>query len=218
MAEWDAKQQLLAHGLTVPSGRLVAAADAAAAAEEIGLPVVAKVAQPVLAHKTEAGAVALNLTTKKDVDTAIAAMTASVARHQPGLQAERFLIEKQVASAVAEMIIGVKRDPSFGLVLVVGAGGILVEMVQDAATLLLPTDRAEVERAIRGLKAATLLAGYRGKPAADMDAVVDAVMAVAGFAEANRDRLMELDVNPLLVLPKGQGAVAVDALIVVAGD
>jgi acetate---CoA ligase (ADP-forming) len=218
VAEWDAKQQLRACGLTIPSGRLVAAGDAAGAAAELGFPVVAKVAQPVLAHKTEAGAVALNLTTTKAVDAAIAAMTASVARHQPRLKAERFLIEKQVTDAVAEMIIGVKRDPSFGLVLVVGAGGVLVEMVQDAATLLLPTDRAEVGRAVRGLKAAKLLAGYRGKPVADIEAVIDAVMAVAGFAETNRDRLMELDVNPLLVLPKGQSAVAVDALIVLAGN
>jgi acyl-CoA synthetase (NDP forming) len=174
------------------------------------------VAQPVLAHKTEAGAVALNLTTGTAVDAAIAAISAAVARYQPGLKPERFLIEKQVTNAVAEMIIGVKRDPAFGLVLVVGAGGILVEMAQDAASLLLPTDRADVERAIRGLKVAKLLAGYRGKPAADIDAVVDAVLAVAGFAEAHRDRLGELDVNPLLVLPEGQGAVAVDALIVMA--
>ena len=216
LTEWDAKQELKAHGLTIPSARLVDAAGAAAAASEIGFPVVAKVAQPVLAHKTEAGAVALNLTTGTAVDAAIAAISAAVARYQPGLKAERFLIEKQVTNAVAEMIIGVKRDPAFGLVLVVGAGGILVEMAQDAASLLLPTDRADVERAIRGLKVAKLLAGYRGKPAADIDAVVDAVLAVAGFAEAHRDRLGELDVNPLLVLPEGQGAVAVDALIVMA--
>jgi len=217
MTEWDAKQELKAHGLAIPSARLVDAAGAAVAASEIGLPVVAKVAQPVLAHKTEAGAVALNLTTAAAVDAAIAGMSAAIARYQPGLKAERFLIERQVTNAVAEMIVGVKRDPGFGLVLVVGAGGILVEMVQDAASLLLPTDRVEVERAIRGLKIAKLLAGYRGKPAADIDAVVDAVMGIAGFAEAHRDRLVELDVNPLLVLPRGQGAIAVDALMVMAG-
>ncbi len=216
LAEWDAKQKLKAHGLTIPSARLVDAAGAAAAAAEIGFPVVAKVAQPVLAHKTEAGAVALNLTAGTAVEAAIAGMSAAIARYQPGLKAERFLIEKQVTNAVAEMIVGVKRDPAFGLVLVVGAGGILVEMVQDAASLLLPIDRAEVERAIRGLKVAKLLAGYRGKPAADIDAVVDAVMGVAGFAASHRDSLVELDVNPLLVLPKGQGAIAVDALIVMA--
>ena len=216
LSEWDAKQQLAAHGLAIPAGRLVAAAEAATAAAAIGFPVAAKVAYPVLAHKTEAGAVALGLATGKAVDDALSAMTASVARYQPDLMAERFLIEKQVTNAVAEMIIGVKRDPGFGLVLVIGAGGILVEMVQDAVTLLLPTDRGAVEAAVRSLKTAKLLAGYRGRPPADIEAVIGAVMSVAGFAEANRDRLVELDVNPLLVLPKGQGAVAVDALIVMA--
>ena len=216
LAEWDAKRQLKAHGLTIPSARLADAANAAAAAAEIGFPVVAKVARPILAHKTEAGAIALKLMNGGEVEAAIAGMSAAIARYQPGLRAEHFLIEQQVTNAVAEMIIGVKRDPSFGLVLVVGAGGILVEMTQDAASLLLPTDRTDVERAIRGLKVAKLLAGYRGKPAADIDAVVDAVAAVASFADSHRDRLVELDVNPLLVLPEGQGAVAVDALIVMA--
>ena len=218
LSEWDAKQALRAHGLVTPVARLVAGGEAAAAAREIAFPVVAKVAEPVLAHKTEAGAVRLNLTDEKAVDAAVASMSAALPRYKAGLKAERFLIEKQVTNAVAEMIVGVKRDPSFGLVLVVGAGGILVEMVQDAATLLLPTDRADVEQAIRNLKVAKLLAGYRGKPAGDIDAVFDAVMAIAAFAEANRDRLAELDVNPLLVLPKGQGAVAVDALVVMTPE
>lgn len=216
LPEWDAKRQLAAYGLAVPDARLVAADAAAAAAAELGFPVVAKVGLPVLAHKTEAGAVSLNLTSGDAVRSAIDSMSTAVARCSPGLTAERFLIEKQVTNAVVELIIGVKRDPSFGLVLVIGAGGILVEMVNDAASLLLPTDRAAVERAIRGLKVAKLLGGYRGKPAGDVESVVDAAMAIAGFAEAHRDRLLELDVNPLLVLPRGEGAVAVDALIVLA--
>jgi acyl-CoA synthetase (NDP forming) len=217
LSEWVAKQRLKSHGLRVPDARLVTAEDAAEAAAEIGFPVVAKVAEPALAHKTEAGAVSLNLAGRESVTAAVDSMRAAVARHNPGLTAERFLVEKQVANAVAEAIVGVKRDPSFGLVLVVGTGGILVEMIQDAVSLLLPTDRAEVERAVRGLKLAKLLAGYRGKPAGDLDALVDAVMAVAAFADAERDTLVELDVNPLLILPKGQGALAVDALVVMAG-
>jgi acyl-CoA synthetase (NDP forming) len=216
LEEAVAKQRLRAFGLTVPAGRVTDAAGAAAAAAEIGFPVVAKVARPVLAHKTEAGAVALNLTSGDAVSAAIAAMDSALARHQPGMKAERFLIEKQVTGAVAELIIGVKRDEMFGLGLLVGAGGILVEMVRDAANLLLPTDRDAIEQAIRGLRIAKLLAGYRGKPAADIDAVIDAVAAVAAFAERHRDGLVELDVNPLLVLPKGHGVVAVDALVVMA--
>jgi hypothetical protein len=89
------------------------------------------------------------------------------------------LIEKMVSGVVAELIVGVKRDPQFGLALVVGAGGILVEMVQDSALLLLPTDRAAIERAVRGLKIAKVLQGYRGKPAGDIAAAVDAIAAVA---------------------------------------
>jgi acetate---CoA ligase (ADP-forming) len=95
---------------------------------------------------------------------------------------------------------------------VVGAGGILVELVEDAAMLLLPTSAEEVEAAIRRLKIAKLLAGYRGKPAADMAALVKSIMAIATFAEAHRDTLLELDVNPLMV--RADGAVAVDALVV----
>jgi acyl-CoA synthetase (NDP forming) len=216
LPEWDAKRQLAAYGLAVPDARLVTADAAAAAAAGLGFPVVAKVGLPVLAHKTEAGAVSLNLANGDAVRAAIDSMSAAVARYKPGLTAERFIIEKQVTNAVAELIIGVKRDLSFGLVLVIGAGGILVEMIKDAASLLLPIDRAAVEEAIRGLKVAKLLGGYRGKPAGDVGSVVDAAMAIAGFAEAHRDRLLELDVNPLLVLPSGQGAVAVDALIVLA--
>ena len=203
--------------MTVPKSRLTDAAGAMDAAAEIGFPVVAKVARPVLAHKTEAGAVSLNLASRAAVRSAISAMTASVARHQAGMTAERFLIERQLTGAVAELIIGVKRDETFGLSLLIGAGGILVEMVRDAANLLLPTNRSAVEQAIQGLRIAKILNGYRGKPAGDVEAVVNAVMAVADFAERNRGRLVELDVNPLLVLPKGQGAVAVDALVVMAG-
>jgi len=218
LEEFDSKQRLRRHGLAIPEGRLATAAEAPEVAAAIGFPVVAKVARPVLAHKTEAGAVALNLRDEAAVTEAIAAMTESVARYKPRLVAEQFLIERQVGSPVAELIVGVRRDDQFGPVLVVGAGGVLVEMVEDAATLLLPTSRTAVERAIRGLRVARLLAGYRGKPAGDMAAAVDAVMAVAAFAEAHRDRLVELDVNPLLVLPEGQGALAVDALVVMGAD
>jgi len=215
--EWECKQRLEKHGLKFPAGRFVAPDEVGRAAVEIGFPLVLKLGRPALAHKTETGAVALNLTDRAAVERAAAAMTASLARYQPGLVPERFLLERQVTGAVAELIIGLHRDPQFGLVLVVGMGGVLVELIEDAATFLLPTDRASVTEAIGKLKVAKLLKGYRGKPAGDMEAVVDAVMAIASFAEAHRERIVELDVNPLMVLPKGQGAMAVDALIVMGG-
>jgi acyl-CoA synthetase (NDP forming) len=213
-SESEAKQALAGHGLTVPKGALAGPDEVAKAAASIGFPVVAKLAKPVLAHKTEAGAVALNIGDDAALGAAIQRMSKSVAAYRPGLVAEQFLVERQISGAVAELIIGVKRDDLFGLVLVIGAGGILVEMVEDAATLLLPVNRDAVAEAVQGLRVAKLLCGYRGRPAGDIEAVIDAVMAVAAFAEEYRDKLVELDVNPLLVMPKGQGAIAVDALVV----
>jgi acyl-CoA synthetase (NDP forming) len=218
MSEPDGKAALAQHGLSVPAHRIATAADAPAAARALGFPVVAKVAAPVLAHKTEAGAVSLNLSSDAAVADAVARMGESVARYKPGLVAEKFLVERMVTGAVAEMIVGVQRDPQFGLAIVIGAGGILVELVADAAMLLLPTRRSLVEQAIRNLKIMKLLDGYRGKPKGDVHALVDAVMAIASFADANRDRLVELDINPLMVLSDGEGVVAVDALVVMAED
>jgi hypothetical protein len=216
LSESAAKQALGAHGLVSPQSRIVDPAEAAKAAGELGFPVVVKVAEPVLAHKTEAGAVAVNLESAEEVTAAVARMHKALAEYKPGAAIAKVLVEKMVSGVVAELIIGVKRDPQFGLALVIGAGGILVEMVQDSAMLLLPTDRAAIERAIHGLKIAKVLRGYRGRAGGNIDAVVNAAAAVADYAEAHRADLLELDVNPLMVLQ--DGAVAVDALVVLAGE
>ncbi|HEV8391721.1 MAG TPA: acetate--CoA ligase family protein [Dongiaceae bacterium] len=212
LSEVEGKKLLAGFGLAVPESRVVAPADAAKAAEALGFPVVLKVAEPLIAHKTEAGAVAINLKSVGDVEAALARMETSVGAYLKGGRIERVLVERMVGDVVAELIVGVQRDPQFGLALVIGAGGIMVELVEDAAMLLLPTSAEEVEATIRDLKIAKLLAGYRGKPAADMGALVKSIMAIAAFAEANRSTLLELDVNPLMV--RADGAVAVDALVV----
>jgi acyl-CoA synthetase (NDP forming) len=212
LPEVEGKKLLAGFGLPVPESQVVAPADAAAAAEALGFPVVLKVAEPVIAHKTEAGAVAVNLKSPAEIGAALARMEKSVGAYLKGGRIERVLVERMVSDVVAELIVGVQRDAQFGLALVVGAGGILVELVEDAAMLLLPTSAEEVESALRRLKIAKLLAGYRGKPAADMAVLVKSIMAIAAFAEANRDKLLELDVNPLMV--RAGGTVAVDALVV----
>lgn len=212
LSEVEGKTLLAGFGLAVPESRVVAPADAVKAAEALGFPVVLKVAEPLIAHKTEAGAVVINLKSAAEVAAALARMEKSVASYLHGGHIERVLVERMVGGVVAELIVGIQRDPQFGLALVVGAGGILVELVEDAAMLLLPTSAEEVETAVRRLKIAKLLAGYRGKPAADMAALVNSIMAIAAFAEANRGKLLELDVNPLMV--RADGAVAVDALVV----
>ncbi|HEX6015223.1 MAG TPA: acetate--CoA ligase family protein, partial [Geminicoccaceae bacterium] len=114
---------------------------------------------------------------------------------------------------VAELIVGVSRDPQLGLCLVVGAGGVLVELLDDRALLLLPTTEEAVRAAVLGLRATPLLQGFRGRPAGDIEAAVTAALAVARFAQAHADRLAELDVNPLIVRPAGKGAVAADVLV-----
>jgi acyl-CoA synthetase (NDP forming) len=203
LTEHDAKQFLKSHGLSVPEGIVCRHGDAADAAERLGFPVTLKVSSAAIAHKTEAGGVALNLKTRDEVKAAAARMAQL---------ADDVIVERMVTGAVAELIIGLKSDPQFGLALVLGAGGILTELLKDSATLILPTSRPEIERALKSLKIWKLVEGFRGR-SGDRDGVIRAIEAIAAFAESHRGLIEELDVNPLLVLPPGQGAVAVDALI-----
>jgi acetyl-CoA synthetase len=203
LTEYQAKMLLAAAGLGIPEGVIAAPLDAADAARRLGFPVVVKASSATLAHKTEAGGVAIGLTTPEEVrDRAI--------RMQD--LADELLVERMVTGAVCELIIGVKSDPQFGLALVIGAGGILAELLKDTVTLLLPTSREEIQRALGRLRITALIDGFRGRQG-DRAAVVGAIEAVARFAEAHAPYLEELDVNPLMVLPPGQGAVAVDALL-----
>jgi acyl-CoA synthetase (NDP forming) len=203
--EWEGKELLARFGLAHPGGcRVPDVAAAVAAAEAMGWPVVVKAVGRALAHKSELGAVALRVQDAVAVEAAARRMAAL---------GEAILVEPMVEDGVAELLIGVTRDPQLGLCLVVGAGGIMVELLADKALLLLPTTVEAVRAAILGLRVAPLLQGFRGRPAGDLDAVVAAVLAVARFAEAHADRLVELDVNPLIVRPAGKGAIAADALI-----
>jgi len=211
--EWDSKQRLAAAGLAVPEGRCVTAAEAPAAARALGFPVAVKALDARLAHKTEAGAVALMLRDEAAVEAAVARIGAALAG-LPGA-GDRFLVERMVEGAVAELIVGIQRDPQFGLALVVGAGGLQVELAADSRLLLLPCGREDMAAALDSLKAARLLAGFRGRPEGDREAVLDAMQAVADFAESQAGHLAELDVNPLMVLPRGQGVVAADALVLI---
>jgi acetate---CoA ligase (ADP-forming) len=201
LTEQDAKQALAKFGLSIPKGRVCKIADAVKTADAIGYPVTLKISSTTIAHKTEAGGVALNLKSASEVEAAAARMAKL---------GEEVLIEQMITGAVAELIIGITRDPQFGLGLVIGAGGILTELLQDSATLLLPTNRSEIETALKFLKVWKLITGYRRK-SGDAESVIAAIEAITHFAETHTDTLEELDVNPLLVLPKG--VVAVDALV-----
>jgi acyl-CoA synthetase (NDP forming) len=214
--EWECKSRLRQFGLTTPVGELVAAADAPAAADRVGYPVVVKAVGESFLHKSDLGAVTLRLHSANEVRKAVKKMTKSVRKRSVGasqVEVEHFLVEKMVTGAVAELIIGINRDEQFGPALVIGAGGTLVELITDSVSLLLPVTRDMVEEAIDTLVVSKLLSGFRGSPAGDMEGVIDTILSVAEFAEHHWDSLLELDVNPLMVLPEGQGAVAADALI-----
>ncbi|HEX3500297.1 MAG TPA: acetate--CoA ligase family protein [Stellaceae bacterium] len=210
LSEWDSKRLLASHGLGVPEGRLARSADeAAAAAVAIGFPVALKAVGTGIAHKTEIGGIRLDLGDAEAVRHA--------ARELQGI-GDALLVERMVTDAVAELIIGVNRDPVVGPYLLVGAGGVNAELLGDTRILIMPATRDEITEAILSLMMAPLLAGYRGRPKGDVAAIADAVLAVQSFAVAQADHLLELDVNPLMVRPEGCGAVAVDALIRITGE
>ena len=201
LTEHEGKRLLAKSGLAVPDGVIASIPDAGKAAAKLGFPVAVKTSSSSIAHKTEAGGVALNLKSEAEVQTAANRMAAL---------GPEVLVEKMVQGAVAELILGVTRDPQFGLALVVGAGGIFTELLKDSATLLLPTNRSEIIRALKSLRIWKLVEGYRGKKG-DAEAIIQSIEAVAAFAAAHETTLEELDINPLFVLP--QGAVAADALV-----
>lgn len=209
--EWASKQLVGRYGLQLPGGLCVSKADVVEAADEVGYPVVMKGVSDRLAHKTEAGAVMLNLKDGSAVASAVEIMAGRLA--EQGLADVRFLIEPMISDFVGELIIGLKRDEQFGLALIIGTGGILVNLLNDSAIMLLPITREAASTAVLSLKGSALLRGFRGRPEGDLEAVVDAIMAVADFAMDHWDSVTELDINPLMVRPKGKGAVAADALI-----
>jgi acyl-CoA synthetase (NDP forming) len=202
--EAAAKATLAACGLPVPAGRAATTVEeASAAANEIGYPVALKALG--LAHKSEHGAVRLHLIDAASVEAA----AADLLRHSG-----RVHVERMIEGGVGELIVGVTRDPLFGPVMTLGTGGVLVELLRDSATLLLPATREEVEAALRGLKLFPLLDGYRGRSRADIDAAVDVILGIAAFAAGHTAHIEELDINPLIVCAEGEGAWIADALLV----
>ena len=204
--EQESKQFLADAGFRVPESEVATAATASAAAERIGFPVAVKVLSADIAHKTEAGGVVLDLHCAGDVERAARDIVARTG-------VDRLLVETMVRGHVAEMIVGITRDDAFGPVLLIGAGGTFVELYRDSASLLLPVVEDDVRSAIDRLKIARLLDGYRGAPRGDREALVEAIMAVASLAKVQRDRLVELDINPILVMPAGKGVIAADGLL-----
>lgn len=213
LTEPDAKALLARHGIAVPSGERVAAQPAAVwnAARAIGAPVAVKAVVPTLAHKTEAGGVILDVRDEAG---------ARRAAERLATLSPQVLVEAMVEDAVAEVLLGYRYDRVLGGTLILGSGGILAELVGDAALLPLPTTRQEADAALADLRVDGLIRGHRGRPPGDREALLDAVLALATFCEEHVETLEEADINPMMVRPQGRGVVAADALMrmIPAGD
>lgn len=211
LTEDAGKSWLSRIGVPVPKGKVVPAAHLGRAATDIGFPVALKMMSPLLAHKTEAGAVALNLGDAGAVCEAAARMKRQVAEHDPEAVTDNFLVEEMSPPPLAELIVTLRSDPQFGAALVVGSGGILVELVGDTVTLLLPSTRDDILHALQGLRAARLLGGYRGRPKADLPKIADQIHTLCQAYQQERRIMAEIEINPLFVYE--DYICAVDALL-----
>jgi acyl-CoA synthetase (NDP forming) len=212
--EWLGKKLIAAAGIRIPDGALArTAGEAATLAKQIGYPVVLKAQAASLPHKTEVGGVALNLINEAAVRAAWDTMMRNVKHAAPNTKLDGALIEKMSPRGI-ELMVGAMRDPGWGTVLLLGLGGIWVEALGDVQVLPATADKVQIIEALGKLRAAKLLIGMRGAPPADLTAVAEIVLRIGGLMQSVPE-ITEIDINPLTVHAKGEGATALDALIIV---
>lgn len=176
-------------------------------------PLALKINSSEILHKTEAGGVKLRIQNEEEAVAAYDEIMANVARTNPGKKTDGILVQEMAASGV-EIIIGVTNDKQFGPMLLVGLGGIYVEVFKDAALYPVPLNKGEAMNMLKSLKSYKMLTGYRGSAPCDLDALTDMMVKIANYAYEHKDEIKEMDLNPVFVYPEGQGVCAVDALIV----
>jgi acyl-CoA synthetase (NDP forming) len=212
LTEYQAKQVLADYGIPVTREALATTAEQAVdLAGQIGYPVVMKIVSPMIPHKTEAGGVKVGVRDAQAVRDAFAEIVANAGRHSPGAPIDGVLVQAMVSGGT-EVILGVTQDPLFGPAILFGLGGIFAEVMKDVCFRIAPITRSEAMAMIRSIKAFPILDGARGRPKADLEALADALVRLAALAVDLQDSIAEIDINPLIVLPAGQGVVAVDAL------
>lgn len=212
----DNEAVLRAFGLPVAASEVASSpSDARQAAEEIGLPVAVKIASADFPHKSDAGLVVLGLDSLDEVEQAAQAVLDGARRAAPDAAINGVEVQPMVTGGT-EMIVGVTRDHTLGPAVMVGTGGVFTEVLADTAVRPLPLDETDAYEMVRSLKGFALLDGARGRPPADVDALVQVIMSIATLATALGDRLAELDLNPVVVLDRGQGAIVVDHLMILS--
>jgi len=216
LTEWRSKQILEAYGIPVTKENMAVSADqAVAAANKIGYPVAMKIMSPDLLHKSDIGGVMLDIADAQAVEKAYSELLERAAEKSPAALIEGVLVQEMLKPGV-EMIIGVKKDPVFGPAIILGLGGIFVEVLKDVATRVAPLRKEDARAMLDELKGRALLEGVRGSLPRDTEALVDILVRVSRLAIEMEDLVQEMDINPLIVQPRGEGAVAADALIVKA--
>ena len=211
VSEPDGKAWLAANDFAVPRGKVVSGQKLGAVANELGYPLALKMVSPYLAHKTEAGAVVLNLSDSGSVIRASIKMRADVNSYNPQAVTDQFLLENMSPKPLAELIVTLRRDPQFGVALVLGSGGILVELVGDAVTLLLPISPHEITGALKKLRVAGLLEGFRGRPTADLEKISIQIHRLCTTYLKHQNEIAEIEINPLFVY--SNRVCAVDVLV-----
>lgn len=214
LPEYRAKQLLASRGLKMPPSRLVTSLEEAlAAADEIGFPLALKAQSPLLSHKSEAGAVALDIRDSASLRSAWSTMQSRLSAERPDVPIEGMLLERMSEPGI-EIIVGARNEGGWGPVILVGLGGIFTELLQDVVLIPAGVGRAEIERALRSLKGARLFEGYRGSPPADLDAAITVVDTLSAVL-LEHPEIVEADLNPVRVHARGRGATVLDALFVV---
>ncbi|CUU54809.1 Acyl-CoA synthetase (NDP forming) [Parafrankia irregularis] len=216
--EVDSKQLLAAYDIPVVTERLITSPDeAVATATELGFPVVLKIASADIAHKSDLGLVAVGVRDADDVRAAYARLTSTALTAAPDARIDGVVVAEMVTDAVAEVILGLSHQPPFGPTITFGLGGVFTEVFADVAFAVPPFDADRARAVIESTRGVRLLRGARGRPAGDIDALVETIMRLQALAVELGDQIAELDINPIMVRPAGRGAVAVDALVIPRG-
>ncbi|SHN81918.1 acetate--CoA ligase family protein [Desulfitobacterium chlororespirans] len=215
LTEYQTKKMLGEYGIAVLRGGLATSLEEAVnLGSQIDYPVVLKVMSPQIAHKTDAGLVILGIKNEQELTDNYNTILERAKKSFPTAAIEGVLVEKMVEKPVAEVILGIKYDITFGPVIIFGLGGIFVEVLGDVARRVLPLTREEALAMLASIKAYPLLNGYRGKPQGNLDALVDMILNLSRFAIEQQDNFKEMDINPVFVMPEGQGVICGDALLI----
>jgi acetate---CoA ligase (ADP-forming) len=213
LSEVEAKSLLKALGLTVPRGGLARnAAEARSVANSIGGPVVLKASSPDLLHKTEAGVIRLGVESPEQVERAFEEIVAKAKKWDPQARLDGVLVEEMIGGDTREVIVGARQDLRFGPIVTFGLGGVFVEAIRDFAVWPAPLTLDEAREMIRRIRGYRILTAFRGRPATDLEALAQVLCQVGQFACEWQERIAELEINPLFVLPEGSGVVVGDAL------